>query len=149
MNYFDQVFFGKYLREGEELFFVSHRHPLLIIDRILVTLFLGLAIPTFFYYNDSFQLQSLVPFLYFEAYAIFLYLFLVYKIFDWYNDVWIITDLGVIDVDWDVFTRHVIYIDYDDIRGSEVQTHSFLDSLFHKGDVSIYTENEEDNFILE
>lgn len=93
MNYFDQVFFGKYLRDGEDLVFVCHRHPLLIIDRIIVALFLGLALPTFFYYNDSFSLQTLLPFLYFEIYAVALYLFLVYKIFDWYNDVWLITDL--------------------------------------------------------
>ena len=93
MNYFDQIFFQKYLREGEELFFVCHRHPLLIIDRIVITLFIGLALPTFFYYNNSFSLQTLVPFLYFETYAVILYLFLVYKIFDWYNDVWLITDL--------------------------------------------------------
>lgn len=93
MNYFDQVFFSKYLREGEGLEFVCHRHPLLIVDRVIVTLFAGLALPTFFYYNNSFGLQTLVPFLYFEGYAVVLYLYLIYKIFDWYNDVWLITDL--------------------------------------------------------
>ncbi|MDD5197635.1 MAG: hypothetical protein PHN60_02115 [Candidatus Gracilibacteria bacterium] len=149
MNYFDQVFFGKYLREGEDLVFVCHRHPLLIIDRIIVTLFVGLALPTFFYYNDSFSLQTLVPFLYFETYAVILYLFLVYKIFDWYNDVWLITDLGVIDIDWDIFARHVIYIDYHDIKGSEIQTHSFWDSFFHKGDVILYTAGDGEDFVLE
>lgn len=39
MNYFDQVFFQKYLRENEELIFVCHRHPILIVDRVVVTLF--------------------------------------------------------------------------------------------------------------
>ncbi|MFA6090754.1 MAG: hypothetical protein WC774_03185 [Candidatus Gracilibacteria bacterium] len=149
MNYFDQVFFSKYLREREELIFVCHRHPLLIVDRIVVVLFLGLALPTFFYYNNSFSLQNLVPFLYFETYAMLLYFFLIYKIFDWYNDVWIITNLGIIDVNWDVFTRHVIYIDYHDIKGTEIQTHSFWDSFFHKGDIILYTAGDDDNFILE
>lgn len=149
MNYFDQIFFQKYLREEEELIFVCHRHPLLIIDRVIMTLFVGLALPTFFYYNNSFFLQTLVPFLYFETYAIILYLFLIYKIFDWYNDVWLITDLWVVDIDWDIFARHVIYIDYHDIRGSEIQSHSFFDSFFQKGDVILYTENEGVDFILE
>ncbi|MDD2917109.1 MAG: hypothetical protein PHH70_04670 [Candidatus Gracilibacteria bacterium] len=149
MNYFDQVFFSKYLREGDELIFVCHRHPLLIVDRVIVTLFVGLALPTFFYYNNSFSLQSLVPFLYFEIYAVSLYIYLIYKIFDWYNDVWLITESGVVDIDWDIFARHVIYIDYHDIKGSEIQSHSFWDSIFHKGDVILYTAGDEDNFILE
>ena len=53
------------------------------------------------------------------------------------------------DINWDIFARHVIYIDYFDIKGSEIQTHSFWDSLFHKGDIILYTEGERDNFILE
>jgi hypothetical protein len=149
MNYFDQVFFEKYLRDDEELVFVCHRHPLLIVDRIIVTLFLGLAIPTFLYYNNPFSIQSLIPFLYFEIYAILLYIFLIYKIFDWYNDVWLITDLGVVDIDWDIFARHVIFIDYSDIKGSEIQSHSFLDSFFHKGDIVLYTAGDSDDFILQ
>lgn len=149
MNYFDQIFFAKYLRDGEELFFVCHRHPLLIVDRIIVALFVGLALPTFFYYNNSFSLQTLVPFLYFETYAVILYFYLIYKVFDWYNDVWLITDLGVVDIDWNIFTRHVIYIDYNDIKGTEIETHSFWDSFFNKGDVVLYTVGEDNNFILE
>ncbi|OIO76563.1 hypothetical protein AUJ87_02600 [Candidatus Gracilibacteria bacterium CG1_02_38_174] len=149
MNYFDQVFFRKYLRDREELIFVCHRHPLLIVDRVIVILFIGLALPTFFYYNNSFSFQTLVPFLYFETYAIALYFFLVYKIFDWYNDVWILTNLGVIDIDWNVFTRHVIYIDYHDIKGSEIQINSFFDSFFNKGDVILYTMGDDDDFVLE
>lgn len=149
MNYFDQVFFGKYLHEGDELLFVCHRHPLLIVDRVIVTLFLGLLLPAFFYYNNSFSLQSIVPFFYFEVYAVLLYFYLIYKIFDWYNDVWLITETGIMDIDWNVFTRHVIFIDYHDINGSEIVSHSFFDSFFHKGDILLYTHGEEDNFILE
>ncbi len=149
MNYFDQLFFEKYLREGEELYFVCHRHPLLIVDRIILTLFVGLALPTFFYYNDSFSFKTLVPFLYFETYAVALYFFLIYKIFDWYNDVWIITNLWVVDIDWDVFARHIIYIDYSDIKGSEIQSSSFLDSIFNKGDIILYTVGDKDDFVLE
>jgi len=54
-----------------------------------------------------------------------------------------------VDIDWDIFARHVIYIDYHDIKGSEIETHSFFDSFFNKGDVILYTAGEEDNFVLE
>lgn len=53
------------------------------------------------------------------------------------------------DINWDIFTRHIIYIDYNDIKGSEIQTPSFFDSFFRKGDVLLYTVGDEDNFVLE
>lgn len=90
-----------------------------------------------------------MPFLYFETYAVALYFFLIYRVFDWYNDVWLITDLGVVDVDWDIFARNIIYIDYHDIKGSEIQNHSFWDSVFHMGDIILYTAGDRDDFILE
>lgn len=116
MNYFDQIFFEKYLREGEELLFVCHKHIVLVIDTIILLLVFGLALPTFFYYNDSFSLTSLVPFQYFELYAVGLYCYIMYRVFDWYNDVWLITDQGIVDIDWDVFARSVEYIEYQDIK---------------------------------
>jgi hypothetical protein len=149
MNYFDQIFFQKYLREEEELFFVCHRHPILVVDRVIVTLFIGLALPTFFYYNNSFSLQTFIPFIYFEIYAVLLYFFLMYKIFDWYNDVWVITSLWIVDINWDIFARSIIYIDYHDIKGSAILSHSFWDNIFHKWDVVLYTAGNEDDFILE
>lgn len=148
MNYFDELFFQKYLRTDEELVFVCHRHPILIVDRIIVTLFFGLMIPTFFYYNNILAFQDILPFLYFETFILGLYCFLIYKIFDWYNDVWIITSLGIIDIDWDIFTRHTIYIDYSDIKGAEIQTSSLWDAAFHKWDVVLYTAGDRDDFIL-
>lgn len=76
-------------------------------------------------------------------------MYLLYKIFDWYNDVWLITDSGVVDIDWDIFARHIIHIDYNDIKGSEIQSHSFWDSIFHKWDVVLYTAGDENDFVLE
>ena len=53
------------------------------------------------------------------------------------------------DVDWDIFARNIIYIDYADIKGSEIESHSFWDSIFHKGDIILYTAGDRDDFILE
>ncbi len=92
MNKFDEIFFSKYVSEGAEMLFVCHRHVTLIIDRIFLVLFFAVFLPAFFYFNDSFSLRSSVPFLYFEGYLAAVYLYLLYAVFDWYNDVWIITD---------------------------------------------------------
>ena len=149
MNYFDQKFFLQYLREGDELLFVCHKHIALIIDHILAILFLGLLLPGFFYYNDSFSLQSLIPFHIFEWYVAALYIYLLYTVFDWYNDVWLVTDQGLIDIDWNLFARHITYVEYRDIRGVEIHTSSLFDSLLNKGNIVVHAEGEDAEFMLE
>ncbi|MDD4530951.1 MAG: hypothetical protein PHO80_05395, partial [Candidatus Gracilibacteria bacterium] len=86
---------------------------------------------------------------YFEAYLFLLYFFLIYSIFDWYNDVWIITNRGIIDVNWKYFMSEVVYTSYDDISGIEVKEDSFWDSMMKRGNIIIYLEGEGAEFILE
>ncbi|MDQ1344339.1 MAG: hypothetical protein QG650_1060 [Patescibacteria group bacterium] len=148
MNKFDELFFSKYVSDDAELVFVCHRHVTLIIDRIFLILFFVVFLPSFFYYNDSFSLRSIVPFAYFEGYLVAAYLSLLYTVFDWYNDVWIITDRGIVDLDWNVFAGNVTYIDFHSIHGIEIKRDSMLDSLLGRGDVSIHLEDETADFCL-
>ncbi len=148
MNKFDELFFSKYVSEGAEMLFVCHRHVTLIIDRIFLVLFFAVFLPSFFYFNDSFSLRASVPFLYFEGYLAAVYLYLLYAVFDWYNDVWIITDRGIIDLDWNVFAGNVTYVDYHVMHGVEISRDSIFDSLLSRGDVSIHFEDESTDFRL-
>ncbi|MFZ4461765.1 MAG: hypothetical protein ACOYN2_04525 [Patescibacteria group bacterium] len=104
MNQFDDLYFSKYVKEGDELLFVCHRHPILVIDNILLWCFFGVILPLFFYLQNTFTIADIISTAYFELYLVSIYLALVYVVFDWYNDVWIITNRGVIDVDWKYFT---------------------------------------------
>lgn len=149
MNTFDELFFAKYVPEGGELLFVCHRHIIRIIDHIILVLFFGAFLPAFFYYNDSFQIRSLVSFGYFEGYLVLVYLYLIYGVFDWYNDVWLITDHGIIDIDWKFFTGSQIYVGYHSIHGIAIQRDSIFDSILGKGDIEIHLEDEQEEFRLE
>lgn len=40
---------------------------------------------------------------------------MLYKVLDWYADVWIITDRGMIDVRWSIFMNDMTFIEFDDI----------------------------------
>lgn len=91
MNPFDEHFFEKYVKEGDQMLRVCHRHIVRIIDDVLIILFFFAVVPAFFYFNGSFGLANL-DFKYFEAYAAIIYLFLLYRIFNWYNDVWVVTE---------------------------------------------------------
>lgn len=148
MNKFDELFFSKYVTEDSELLFVCHRHVTLVIDRIFLILFFGVFLPAFFYYFDSFSLRELVPFGYFEGYLAAVYLYLLYAVFDWYNDVWLITDQGIVDLDWNVFAGNVTYVSFHSIHGVEIKRDSIFDSLLGKGDISIHLEDETAEFEL-
>lgn len=137
MNKFDELFFSKYVPEGAEVLFVCHRHVTLVIDRIFLILFFAVFLVSFFFFNDTFSLRSLVPFPYFEGYLVAVYLYLLYCVFDWYNDVWIVTDEGVIDLDWNVFAGNVTYVPYHSVHGVEIRRDSVFDSLLGKGDIVI------------
>ncbi len=148
MNRFDELFFTKYVPEGRELLFVCHRHVVCIIDHIFLVLFFAVFLPAFFYFNDSFGLRTLLPMWYFEGYLAAAYVYLVYSVFDWYNDVWLITDRGIIDVNWNFFADSVVYVDYHSIHGIEIRRSSIFDPLLGKGDIEVHLQDQDEEFRL-
>ena len=149
MNKFDEFFFSRYLRDGEEPLEVCHRHIVSIIDTVILWLFFAVIMPAFFYYNNTFTLQTLVPFLYFEVYLGLVYILLMYKIFDWYNDVWILTEKGLIDLDWTAFKKNLVYIEFKDIKGIEIRQSSMWDGFLNRGTIEVFLEGEDDAFVLD
>ncbi len=113
MNQFDDIYFSRYISDEDELLFVCHRHPILIIDNILLWCFFGGILPVFFYLQNTFGIGDILPVAYFELFLVSIYLVILYQVFDWYNDVWLITNRGIIDVDWKYFTGDVQYLNYE------------------------------------
>lgn len=149
INYFDEIFFWKYLVTEEEVLDICHKHVITITDDIILWMFFWVILPAFFYFNNSFNLQIYVDFLYFEIYLFLIYIFLIYRIFDWYNDVWIITNKWIIDLDWQLLKTNIVYIDYSDVRWIEIRQHSMWDWLLWKWQIYIHLEWENADFSLE
>ena len=102
-----------------------------------VVLAIPLFIPVFIYYF-SYNFRELIPFLYFELYLWGIYGKIVYDIFNWYNDVWIITNRGIIDLDWTLFKSNMQTIDYDNIEWMEVFQNGPIDKLLRKWDLIVH-----------
>lgn len=149
INYFDEIFFSSYIKEDNEVLDVCHKHVVTILDTIIMSLFFAVILPTFFIYNNTFGLKDLIPFMYFEIYLFIVYIVLIYKIFDWYNDVWIITDRWIIDLDWQLLKNNIVYIDYNDVRWIELNQKSNWDWILGKWDITIHLEWEWNTFVLE
>jgi len=137
MNKFQEKFFEKYVPEWQEIKAIIHEHWFRIIDSLLLNLGLLVFIPSFLFYH-SITIQENIPFMYFEIYLFIIYLKIIYDIFDWYNDVWIITDRWVIDLDWALFNTNMKTVNYENIEWVEVEQTWVLDTLLNKWDVVIH-----------
>lgn len=58
--------------------------------------------------------------------------------FDWYNDVWIITDAWVIDLDWSLLRTNMSTIDFENMEWMEVEQNSIFDKILSKWDLVIH-----------
>ena len=135
MNNFDNLFFRTYIGSDNDIKKVFHRHVFIILEDIILWVFFALCIPMFLYSQDIFSLQSSIPSIYVSLYMLFIYAILIYKLFDWYVDVWIMTESTIIDMRWRWFSANILYIPYDKIEGIQVRTRSWWAALLGMSDV--------------
>jgi hypothetical protein len=147
MNKFDSLFFGQYISSEDKIERVFHRHFFVIVEDIILWSFFGFVIPIFLYGQDAFGLQATLAWGYVWLYMLVIYAVLMYKVFDWYADVWVATDSTIIAVKWKWFTSNILYIPYGKIEGIEVRTHSWVAALFRMSDVVVKLAWQEE-FIL-
>lgn len=147
MNKFDQVFFKKYVPEWNEIIEIAHKHIFLILNQIIINYFFWVILPTFIYYN-SLAVQSIIPFFVLEIFIILIFFKNIYDIFNWYNDVWIITKDGVIELDWALFSSNSTSVKYSSIEWLELIQTGFIDTILGKWDVLIHKIWWENNFLL-
>ena len=63
---------------------------------------------------------------------------IVYDVFDWYNDVWIITNDWVIDLYWKIFKTITTSVSYENIEWIEVDQNWIWDKILRKWDIIIH-----------
>lgn len=137
MNKFDINFFQKYIPEWQKLLSVIHIHPLKILNSIIVKLWLFVILPSFFFYYSK-NIQSIIPFYFLEWFLIIVFIKIIYDIFDWYNDVWIITNEWVISLQWSLLKINTDSVTFDNIEWVWVEQDWFLDKVLKKWDLIIH-----------
>lgn len=148
MNNFDSLFFRGYIGADEEIQQVFHRHFFVIVEDMVLWVFFWLVIPAFLYGQDLFGIRtSLGNEMYAYIYMLLMYALLMYKIFDWYVDVWIATERTIVDMKWKWFSSDLLYIPYDKIEWVEIRTRSWWAALLGMSDVVVKL-NGGDQFTL-
>lgn len=146
MNLFEENFFIKYIPEWQELFWIIHKHFSVVFLRLFFWLSLAILPSFMFYYSQN--IKELVPFYFLEIYLIIIYIKIIYDIFDWYNDVWIVTNTWIIDLNWSLFKKKIDSVEFWNIEWLWVEQNGFIDTILKKWDLVIH-KIWDDKFILQ
>jgi hypothetical protein len=137
MNNFELTFFKKYIPEWQKIEWIIHIHFIEIFNKLFLWISMGALLPSFLYYYSE-RLKILVPFYYLEGLLILIFIKVVYEIFNWYNDVWIITDNWVVSLEWALFKTNTISVVYEKIEWLEVEQWWISDKLLKKWNLVIH-----------
>lgn len=129
----DQFLFQGHLDDEEEIRAIVHKHW-------------ALGVRSLFWPTVSFVVSWAV--LYYVPFRMMFYLIALWGVvslvwwlrnfFDYYLDAWIITDQGVVDLEWHGwFHRQVTRILYSDIQGVSYEVQGLMGTLMNFGFVSI------------
>lgn len=134
--------YQKHVPEGQEIKAIIHEHWITVMDSFILWVSFWVIIPSFLYYQ-SIRIQEYVPFIALEALLFIIFLKIVYELFNWYNDVWIVTEHAVYDLEWSLLKSNVESIHFENIEWVEIDKHRIWDNIFNKGDVIIHKFGEE------
>jgi len=124
--------FAGHLVDGEKIIYVAHKHFFILIKDSFKSTFLTIFLPIVFYF--------LFPELIFWA---LLWLGLgavlfIYHFIDWYFDAWLLTNNGIVDVEWNgIFDRNSARVEYHMIEGVGSNIKGFWQTVLNYGDITI------------
>ena len=140
--------YTNYIPEWQEVQAVIHQHWLVVFDKFLLWLLLWAWLPAFLYYQSE-RIQDLVPFVFLEVLLLLVFIKIVYELFNWYNDVWIITNEAVYALEWSLLKTNVESVHHGNIEGIEIDRNRIWDSIFNKWDIIIKKFWEDEVAILD
>ena len=129
---FAHIAFRGCLNRGETIRFVAHVHPFITYAEFFELIFLGIILPLGFnLIMPPFQVVWM-------GWIICGLIALIYEIFNWYLDAWIITNMGIIDYQWDgFFKKSSTRIEYNTIEGVTYNIQGFWATIMNYGDIMI------------
>jgi len=127
---FRKFVFAAFLDDGEEIMYVAHRHIFVHLRQLFKVFLFGIVIPVLFFllFPDAMM--------FWVVWAGVGVVILIYRLFDWYYDSWIFTNLGVVDVEWNgFFDRSATRVDYHMVEGISYSVQGVWATLFNFGDI--------------
>lgn len=136
-------FYKKHIPEWQEIKAVIHQHWLSVMDSFILWISFWAIIPAFLYYQSE-RFRDLIPFFVMEWLLFLVFLKIVYELFNWYYDVFILSDDAIYSLEWSLLKTRVESIHYENIEWVEIDKHRIWDNIFNKGDIIIHKFWEEE-----
>ncbi len=141
--------------KNEEVLHIFHRHWFDILKQylpviiLLLIILLGFALNPFIF-TSFINGNSIILFYFFQSLlllVIWVYSFIIW--FDYYLDVWIITNQRVINVEQKgLFSRHVSELRFLQIQDISTNISGFIPTMLNYGHVHIQTAAQQSNFVF-
>lgn len=129
---FSHRLFKEHLDDGEKIIEIAHRHILVLKLSIAKTMAFGIFTPILLYVLFP---KGLLIFLIWGGVGV---AGLIYHWFDWYYDVWLLTNHGVVDIEYNgIFDMTSTRIDYHMIEGTSYTIKGLIQTMFNYGDITI------------
>ena len=140
---------------GEEIIMVVHRHWFNILEQMLLVFFMlffmfsgAIYLPILFTALQSSPLNYFFFFLE-NVFAMFIWIFFFLIWIDYYFDVWIITNLRIVNIEQKgLFNRSVSEMDFGRIQDVTAEVIGIIPTFFNYGDVFIQTAAETERFLF-
>lgn len=132
------------LYPNERLVMTLHRHWSVLAGKIIIVLFLIIVplVASFFFTLVPDAWRLLVLFLT-SIYLLIVFLFTMVFWMDYYLDMWIVTDMRVIDIEQrGIFRRHIAEFKLDRIQDVTIEIPNMIASLLNYGDLRVQTAGE-------
>jgi len=137
MNKFETSFFKKYIPEWQNIKWIIHIHFIDVLSEIFLWISMWAILPSFIYFYSE-LIHNNTPFYFLEILLIIVFLKTIYEIFNWYNDVWVITENSIVTLDWAIFKTDSLSIDFEKIEWMEVEQDWIIDKILNKWDLIIH-----------
>ena len=145
MNKFEEKFFWRYIPEWQEIKLVVHKHYIDILWNIVIWLSIAI-IPSFLYYY-SISIKTFIPLYFLEIFLIVIYIKVIYDIFDWYNDAWIVSNESITDLGWSLFKSKMNNVNFNNVEWFWVEQDWIIDKILNKWDMIVH-KIWDDEFVL-
>ena len=131
--YLDSILFNKHLEDDETLSLIVHKHWLMGIKNVLWPLVLFLAL-----WGSLYVIPHKLWFYAVSVSSVLLLVWAARNFFDYYMDAWLITDQGVIDLEWHGwFHRQSARVLYSDIQGVSTEVSGICATILRYGTVTV------------
>lgn len=149
-------FYIPHRREGEKIILLIRRHPFVLFKRVFFWL-VAAAIPVVIlflvggqritYEQEGFLYPLLLVLA--SIYYLYIWLFVFNGFVDYYLDVWIVTDVRIVNIEQrQLFSRVISEHELERIQDVTAEAHGILPTFLNYGEVHVQTAGEQQRFIF-